>query len=170
MCRSYENFPFFLSAQKRGSGNCINVPCPDKPPSRRRIPNVIRRRHKASCTGDIDSIKSCAGIFENHAQHGGRRSRSGFQRCSSITCGQILHPGYHLDERHGPAERAAHIKRLKPCADLNETDKTVAQPDIARGIVFNLQCTYSTLRLGHSQLQDTDTLYSSERYSNAPSI
>lgn len=169
MCRYYESFPSFstetwfgelhstsrvLISLRRGVG----------------IPNVIRRRHKASCTGDIDSIKSCAGIFENHAQHGGSRSRSGFQRCSSITCGQFLHPGYHPDERHGPAERAARIKRLKPCAGLNETDKTVAQPDIARGIVFNLQCTYSTLRLGHSQLQDTDTLYSSEQYSNAPSI
>lgn len=123
MCRYYESFPSFFQHRNVVRGIAFSVPCPDKPPSRRRIPNVIRRRHKASCTGDIDSIKSCAGIFENHAQHGGRRSRSGFQRCSSITCGQFLHPGYHLDERHGPAERAAHIKRLKPCAGLNETDK-----------------------------------------------
>ena len=168
MCRSYENFPFFSFSTETWFGELHSTS---------RVPISLRRGvvsltsyDKASGTGDIDSIKSCAGIFENHAQHGGRRSRSGFQRRSSITRGQILHPGYHLDERHGPAERAAHIKRLKPRADLNETDKTVAQPDIARGIVFNLQCTYSTLRLGHSQLQDTDTLYSSERYSNAPSI
>lgn len=122
MCRSYENFPFFFQHRNVVRGIAFNVPCLDKPPSRRRIPNVIRRRHKASCTGDIDCIKSCAGIFENHAQHGGRRSRSGFQRCSSITCGQFPHlPGYHPDERHGPAAKAARIRRLKPCAGLNET-------------------------------------------------
>nr|DAZ47875.1 MAG TPA: hypothetical protein [Caudoviricetes sp.] len=47
---------------------------------------------------------------------------------------------------------------------------TVAQPGIARGTAFNLQCAYGILSLGHSQLQDTDTLYSSRRYSHAPSV
>lgn len=159
----------FLSAQERGSGNHIQRPVPDKPPSRRRIPNVIRRPHPGFPHGRHRQRKAMCRYSGNHAPAQGRRSRSGFQRCSSITCGQFPASAYRPEACHGPAERAARIKRLKPCADLTETGNGSAT-EYCTGTAFNSQCAYGILSPGHSQAQDPDTLYSSGRYSHAPSV
>ncbi|WP_192922682.1 hypothetical protein [Parabacteroides merdae] len=112
----------FFSAQERGSRNDIQHPVSNRPPSRGRIPNVIRRRHLGFRHGRHQRLKAMCRHYENHAPGTGERSRSGFQSRSSITCGQILPPAYQPAERHGPAARAARIERVKSRAGLNGTE------------------------------------------------
>ena len=113
----------FFPAQERGSGNCIQHPVPDKPLSRRRIPNVIRRPHEGFRHGRYRQGKAmCRHVRRITPWHGGKRSRSGFQSRSSIICGQILPPAYQQAERHGPAARAGRIERVKSRAGLNGTE------------------------------------------------
>ena len=121
MCRYYENFPLF-PAQERGSWNCIQRPVSNHPLSRRRIPNVIRRRHLGFRHGRHQGLKAmCRHVRRTTPRHGGNGQGQDFNRAALQPAARSSRQLYQLAERHGPAARAARIERVKSRAGLNQT-------------------------------------------------
>lgn len=82
MCRYYENFPLF-PAQEHGSRNDIQRPVFNHPLSRRRIPNVIRRRHLGFRHGRHQRLKAmCRHVRRTTPRHGGNGQGQDFNRAA----------------------------------------------------------------------------------------
>lgn len=81
-CVSVMRTSFFL-AQKRGSRNIIQVVVSDKPPLRRRIPTVIRRRYLGFQHAEHRNIKVMCRYSESRETSAqSEKSRSEIQWCS----------------------------------------------------------------------------------------
>lgn len=103
-------------------GIAFRVPCPIQPPLRRRIPNVIRRRHLGFLHGRHQERKAmCRHIPETTPQH--REDDQG-QNLTVQLCNLRLTPSPRLSP--GGASQASNkscaYQAVKAMCHLNETD------------------------------------------------
>ena len=105
------------------------------PLSRRRIPNVIRRRHEGFRHGRHQGLKAmCRHVRRtmHPPSTGYGRSRPGFQSRSSITCGQFLPPAYQPAESRASGKSCPY-RTSKAMCPPRMGPETVARPGVARG-------------------------------------
>lgn len=154
----------FFPAQERGSRNDIQRPVSNQPPSRRRIPNVIRRRHLGFRHGRHQRLKAMCRHYENHAspKHRVWPVEAGFQPRSSITCGQFLPPAYRPAESRASGKSCPY-RTSKAMCPPRMGPETAAQPNVARGTGFNIQSSTWLLNQATTWFRTIEPLYLSER-------
>ena len=152
MCRYYENFQSFSSTGTCGSGEWIQPAVPDKPVSRRRIPNVIRRRHSGFRHSRHRTCKGTCRHSGNRQkeQHRAKGARPGFQQSRNSHSWSLCHLLLTRQMTQGSScTRGPYQDFLKGCAvRMSPPEQKVARPHMHEGPKFKIQ--YSSLVLSQA--------------------
>lgn len=150
MCRYYENFQSFPARERAVRGNGFSLAVPDKPVSRRRIPNVIRRRHSGFRHSRHRTCKgTCRHSGNRKRTAQGKGGKAGISTEPQFTrLEPVLSPANTTDDTGSSCTRGPYQVFKGMCRPDESPEQKVARPHMHEGPKFKIQ--YSSLVLSQA--------------------
>ena len=150
MCRYYENFQSFPARERAVRGKWIQPAVPDKPVSRRRIPNVIRRRHSGFRHSRHRTCKGTCRHSGNRKKNStGKGGKAGISREPQFTrLEPVSSPANTTDDTGSSCTRGPYQVFKGMCRPDESPEQKVARPHMHEGPKFKIQ--YSSLVLSQA--------------------